>query len=544
MKTFAKKHRYFIFLLFVYFTAQFIVNPFGNFPLNDDWSYAKSVIALEEEGKILIGDWPAMTLATHVVWGYLFSKMFGFSFLILRLSTWISTIIGMWFFYQLLSSTSGNKKTALIGALCLLFNPIFYNMTNTFMTDVNFFTLLIIAVYFAFDFFRNQKTSSFILVFVFSILLVLLRQYGIIVPLSFTLACLFLKSKKMVYITLALASTIAVYFVFHRYEIYLKGTLSPNAAYKFSEFVSPLQSAFWEKLGHGLSTRYKIVLIHALIYSFPVSVVFLPSLLKSINKKISIVVFVLSIILIYFLFKNYPLQVGNVFSNAGVGTDTSYETLTGSFHPFPHFYSQAFENISSLLKIIFLSVSLTTLALLIINKIQLYHKVLRPSVQAVFFTTLFGSYVTLILITETFFDRYQIPVIALSIVCFSYANLDLKANYLWSILTLVLLFYVSVFGTKDYFTWNEKKWEAYHSLLEDENVKHSEINAGFEVICWNEGKPSACDSYGNLTNYNYLIQYQKEDSFEIYKEYPFQRFFPVQKDTLRVFKRTIWSRQQ
>ena len=50
-----------------------LVNPLGDFPLNDDWAYAWSVRQLLERGEFLISDWAAANLLTQVMWGALFS---------------------------------------------------------------------------------------------------------------------------------------------------------------------------------------------------------------------------------------------------------------------------------------------------------------------------------------------------------------------------------------------------------------------------------------------------------------------------------------
>src|ERR1041384_3492324 len=89
------KYRYETALVFLFAICETFVMPLGNFPLNDDWSYANSVKILSENGRIDIGAWPSMTLLTHIVYGYLFTSLFGFSFSVLRLSTLLSALAGI-----------------------------------------------------------------------------------------------------------------------------------------------------------------------------------------------------------------------------------------------------------------------------------------------------------------------------------------------------------------------------------------------------------------------------------------------------------------
>ena len=73
-----------------------IVNPLGDFPLNDDWSYAKSVKTLFDTGQLKLYNWGEMTLVAHVYFGFFFTKVFGFSFTVLRFSTSLSGLLSIW----------------------------------------------------------------------------------------------------------------------------------------------------------------------------------------------------------------------------------------------------------------------------------------------------------------------------------------------------------------------------------------------------------------------------------------------------------------
>ena len=67
-----------IFLLWL--IALLLVNPLGDFPLNDSWSYGKAVHNLVEDGEFRLGKFTGMPLLTQVLWGSLWCEIFGFSF--------------------------------------------------------------------------------------------------------------------------------------------------------------------------------------------------------------------------------------------------------------------------------------------------------------------------------------------------------------------------------------------------------------------------------------------------------------------------------
>ncbi len=58
-----------------------LVDPRGEFSLNDDWAYALPVKTLVERGSIRFTFWQSMTLIAQVLWGALFCLPRGFSFL-------------------------------------------------------------------------------------------------------------------------------------------------------------------------------------------------------------------------------------------------------------------------------------------------------------------------------------------------------------------------------------------------------------------------------------------------------------------------------
>lgn len=90
---FFKKHLNIFILLIIFLIVEVIINPIGEFCLNDDWVYAASVKTLLSKGVFEIGSWPAMTLYAHVLWGFVFVKLFGFSFTVLRFSILVLSFV-------------------------------------------------------------------------------------------------------------------------------------------------------------------------------------------------------------------------------------------------------------------------------------------------------------------------------------------------------------------------------------------------------------------------------------------------------------------
>jgi hypothetical protein len=238
----------------------------------------------------------------------------------------------------------------------------------------------------------------------------------------------------------------------------------------------------------------------------------------------------------------YPLQVGNVFLDSAVGTDTSYETLVGTYKSDAHFYDDFYWHILDSLKYVFNAVSLTIIILALVIAFKNRKMSVKVLPSELYLVVLFLAYLVMILITDSFFDRYQLPVIAMSLLLYAHLYRTGDVNWKWAVLPFLALFYVSVFGTRDYFKLNTIKWEQIEKLKKEEHVSNLKIHGGFEQICWNDGNKSIWYDFALLYKSDYLIQYQVEDSFQVYRELPIQRFLPPKKDTLRVFKRYIFAR--
>ena len=124
-----------------------LVNPLGDFPLNDDWAYARSVKDFLDTGNFQLPGWAVANLLPQVFLGVIFCLPFGFSFTALRFSTLTMGLVGVIATYLLLKEISYNQKIALLGALLIAFDPIYFGLSNTFMTDVPHYAVSVISLY-------------------------------------------------------------------------------------------------------------------------------------------------------------------------------------------------------------------------------------------------------------------------------------------------------------------------------------------------------------------------------------------------------------
>jgi hypothetical protein len=516
----------------IYLLSLLVTNPLGNFPLNDDWTYGKSVLWLVNDGIYNVGI-SAASLWTHIYWGALFVKIFGFSFNVLRASTIVATIIGAVYIYKLFRKMDCGRLTSQAGTAVIIFNPIFYCLSLTFMTDVNFCVLLIICLYLAWKYWSDPRVSTLLLFFIFSTFLVLLRQFGLLIPISFIAGSLFQKEKRLKTILCAFGLTLLVAGIFLLYENYLAST-SQGEIYQGSSKIKLMDPAFWGLIYGRMEQWLSIMLVQIICAAAPFLAIYFWPLIKTL-KFFSIPFLLVGIALSYFWLGDKWFPMTNVFSNMSLGTETFYQTLSPEVNSSPfHTYSETFYHVLAVYKLIAcflcLSVVLMFTAALLTRKVGMY---CTPMVFMAL--TFIGGYLLLLCVADGIFDRYHLPMIIALIVAF--ASLRLEAKAAWSVPFIIAFMYVSIAGTKDYFQINRIRWEAYRHLREDLKVPMGEINGGYEVNSWHEGQAFVFWDSFFLGAHNYLIQYRKEPGFSEYREYAFQRYFPYKKDKIYIFER-------
>jgi 4-amino-4-deoxy-L-arabinose transferase-like glycosyltransferase len=173
---------YFIGLIATAYTFLLLL-PINSKPQLDEHLFYESVqnFVQKNENRIHAAIFP--TFLAQLFYGILFTKMFGLSYVTLRLSTVLLSGIAVGAFYLLLHEKF-QLKISILGALLLLTNPIFYLLSRTFMTDIPAFTFGILAVLFLY---RNVKTPKTIYLFfgmLFSILAFFVRQFYIFIPIA------------------------------------------------------------------------------------------------------------------------------------------------------------------------------------------------------------------------------------------------------------------------------------------------------------------------------------------------------------------------
>ncbi|MCC6175503.1 MAG: glycosyltransferase family 39 protein [Chloroflexi bacterium] len=121
------------------------VSPVGDFPLDDDWWYARPVLRLLTDGSLRFIPGTGPSLVAQVAWGAIFAAVFGFSHTVLRVSTLVLAIVAVLAFHDLVSRAL-SRCLGLLLAVLLLVNPLFVTTAYSFRTDVPFLAATLLAL--------------------------------------------------------------------------------------------------------------------------------------------------------------------------------------------------------------------------------------------------------------------------------------------------------------------------------------------------------------------------------------------------------------
>ncbi len=182
-------------LIAVWAVIVLIVNPVGEFMINDDWAFVRALETLTFKGTMPTTGWgPSWapggpSLIVHLLWGRLFTFFGGFSVTTLRISVLTLGILGSFALLVLLRKAGASPWVALWGALTLVFNPLFLSQSFTYMSDITFAAMAIFALLLLYAGIERASTPIIVLGLLFALCSILTRQFGIVIPAAFVAAC-------------------------------------------------------------------------------------------------------------------------------------------------------------------------------------------------------------------------------------------------------------------------------------------------------------------------------------------------------------------
>jgi len=528
-----------------------LVNPAGEFPLNDDWSYTRVVQTLFEEGRFQLTGWVSMPLVGQAFWGALFCLPFGFSFIALRLSTLVLGLIGVLSAYGLLREAKAGLKASFFGALLLALNPLYFQHAFTFMTDVPFTALALLAIYFFVKGFRTERKRDFILGSVIVGAAALIRQLGVVIPVAFGIVFLLkfgFRRRSLKTVLFHLCISIGPLALF---QLWLQFVHGMPARY----------NAASERLARSMAegfSHYLVLLIQrtsgGLIY---IGLFILPFLVWAVIisrarfKKRDLYLFLSFLLLMTFIltlaWKNRLMPLlKNVFFDLGLGPPHLKDVYVLGLPNWPQaptgfwFFVTILGAVCAafLMYVLFVSVKKTWTSL---------SEKSDPDENFLMQLGIFILYFLPIIIIG-YYDRYLIlfPVVIMALIIRLF---PLPANKRRMTLAVPVLFTLIFYGgftvsaTHDYMSWNRARWQALDFLTEELGISPRSIDGGFEFNGLNLYDPDYVQkenkSYWWIEDDEFVVSFGPIIGYKEINRFPFKRWLPPETAYVHILKRSI-----
>ena len=516
------KKAYFL-LLMIWLALIIIVNPIGNFPLNDDWQYAYPVKQIIEEGQFEMQGYFAPNIVLQVGWGALICSITrSFGFTILRFSTLILAILGSFIFYRIAQILEFSPKQCFIGALVFLSSPLYFNLSFSFMTDVPFLGVLLMGLLSYIYFLKQQKGKWLLMAALCSIAAFLIRQPGILLLPIMGMWGIWedrrsIKSWSLFGFLLLLG--VSFYFFYEKTGKSLLG-IADN-------FVPVSGLYFQEILQQPVNFLLELVkkAIKSWIYIGFFGLPLLPLLWSKIRqlvvggKGIALGLLGFNLLLLFYLHhidKIFPFG-GNILYNFGLGPELLVDTYTLQLPNTPQLPPTVFYIFNLVSQL-----SASLLCWLICSSWKQQSKLQQRFFGFLILLNLL--YVPAMSITS-FFDRYLLLTIA-SAVLIIIPHIEVKRTFhTYALIALMGLF--SLIATRDYLNWNRAKASAFHWLLA-QDIPITQIDAGYEYNgFYNYHHPRTekeGQSYWWVNDDQYIISFGPVSGYSPLQQFSYRRW--------------------
>ena len=524
-------------LIGVWLLVILLINPLGEFPLNDDWAYSQNVWFLSEEGRLHFSDWPGMTLIAQTLTGALSTSLFGFSFSILRLTTLLFGLSFLLVLYRLLRKLGAEKKIAGFTTLVILFTPFFLSLSFTFMTEIYFLFFFYVSLLFYHRYLQRHEWTCLLLSIFFALAATLTRQTGMIIPVAIGITGLIRSAWKPREILLSLLPMVIVTAGLWGYQYWLEATGNVYGNYaRTGDLLGNFNQLHWVPVLGKAGT----ILMYAGLFLLPLSVRMIPAITfpRFWSGRIILIIVFLGITGCLFLgFKHFPAP--NFFYNLGLGPRLVKDAYWGdNISPVISPAAWTFIKVVAVAGVYLLPGLLVSKDYPVADLLRGIRTDARKSLLFTLILMCLGYFAYMIL-NRFFFDRYTLaPVILLAVILATMirAPAGVFHNLSTGILLVFMLF--SITAVHDFMEWNRARWAALGMLME-EGIGERRIDGGLEFNAWYGAGPynpavKGEKSWWFVTEDEYVIASGPIEGFQLYKSLPYSRWLFPGKDSVQI----------
>lgn len=536
-----------VLLLLVLLVAVLLVDPRGDFPLNDDWNFALATWHFADTGQFRFSRLTAMSLRAQVLWGALWTLAAGKSFEVLRASTLVLAAGSVWLLNLLLVYSGTGRVTRWIACAAMLFHPLFFWSSFTFMTHIPYIFLSILAFYF---FLRGVVEDR--LGFTLAAMLAVtgsffIRQTGIVNALA--AGCvLFLSRRDLRPVRWRAHATVVTVTILLFVPLYLSTSMLSGYPGQIKEHLT-----IWNQSVAGVALNLAAVAIRDVVLNFQYTAILLCPLVAAFlvvprTKSSVLLLMIVSIPFLWvastYLSLRNPMPYhsgGEILINFGLGTPTLRDTWIERL-PYPFrlpFFVSAILTIGSAFAGAWLIWSLISGGAWKkaeeVNPIRTIAA--RYSLAHMFLAT------TALFVSGIYFERYVLDSLWALAVLIPLVAEPRIVRFRWLCATLILIIsFFSIGGTQEYLDWNRARWAAFGEL-QSRGIPLSRIDAGYEINQYLLGGfdgPVLLNHRGfSVIDDEFVLAFQPMAGYRQIASYPFTGFFGLHRAEVRILERTL-----
>jgi 4-amino-4-deoxy-L-arabinose transferase-like glycosyltransferase len=539
-------------LVVIWATSLLVVEPIGNFPLNDDWSFGATVKNLLNTGAFRPTQWSSMPLLTQTLWGTLFCLPAGFSFNALRLSTLVLALGTTCGVYLLVRQVHPSRLLATVAALSVAFNPIFYALSCTFMTEVPFIAFMLLSAWLLLRNLQGGFDGYLAGGCACALAATLCRQVGLAVPIAFGICLLWSRGlaarwliRAVIPTTLCLGSLLAF-----QHCLKVTGRLPALYEMKNEALLTALRNPL--HLGRNLVASGGSALLYLGCFSLPVMLLVLPRATEAWRnpRARSIAcgaggLFVFCSVASLFLIGDPVSKPSSIIAATGIGPLTLRDVYI--------LHRPDVASLGTTFWLVAATVAGLGGGLLVALAVGVGMSIwplpksgrLSPTQTATVFLLLCAVVCVSPMLMVGGVDRYWLPALPFLLAALAAANSiqnPLPTRLAPTGLLLASLALYAILGTRDYFEWNRVRWTALNDLMAGEKVSPADVDGGFEFnglyLYDPDYKETPDKSWWWVRGDSYLLAFSEMPGWHAIKEYPYRRWLPPSAGKIVVLKKS------
>lgn len=538
-----------------------LVSPLYNFPMGDDWEYARTAQRLLTTGQFYRSPVVQTTALFPGVWGALFSLLFGFSFTTLRLSTFPLAAGTLLSFYFVLDELGFDATRRLLGTFALMVPPLFVFNANSFMTDVPFLFWLMLGLWLSLHAFRTGIPTWLAAGSICAALAFLTRQLGLALSAAVILAVLVYRPRAewRRWLAASAAIPLGVTAAFYVWQALSGQTTWADATITDQ---GTLQFIFSPQLPAALARRIVLMLVSLNLYILPLWLAFLPQWRKALAwlrgrwaAAVILALFFLGSVTFFGARGEWwPYYQGSL-TNAGL-----WPAL--AFFAYPHDVRPPFLPLPVWIGMTYLGAVLAVLLTLnfsvrvahaagingrnerttigttksIVARLEQAARLFLARLQSVgpvrgLVYLTFLVQLAFVLVYSLFVERYFLPFLPGIILLLFDSTRRVNLSPVPAITGILVVGVLSVGLMWDYFGWHAARWNEAEALVAS-GVPLEKLDAGYEWDGWylsdeayryvqEHGVPLTPDPFEYVLDPQYMVTFTPQPGYTIARKLPF-----------------------